>query len=443
MSAKKAQTPELTKGQKKKIVAILLIIWIVALPTLYYYLFLTGEQPQNQYKGWFVSIGDTATYEVFVNSNATMFTIADEIASKYHFSEILKHKDILGVSETTVRVTALNNLQNITKLAELILSFKGPAEVAQKLNNTWENKTKNVLPFFIPIGFWNELNVSFTKILPANSTVSYTHSWTNEYNYHFQYTMNDTKVYLFLSWGENDGILQAMTLNVTKHSTTDSISLILSGSSIARENTMENVIRNSIGIFLSFLVFLIVFGPPASIWVLVGSRTKYVTVEEKQTLAKKYADVFYTFDEIKRSVKIALTFVSFLSGLLGFVSFYYLTSILYLIEHKKQLSFFILSTISLPFVIAILIELYITMRFKDIDKKPELQSVIPFAAFFVGLGDSFLLLLSVYSLDFLSSVLAMGIVIIGEIFLLVRTVGWIDKRLDEIKQEIKSSLSIT
>ena len=252
------------------------------------------------------------------------------------------------------------------------------------------------------------------------------------------YTLNESKIDLFLSWEETDGVLQAMTLNVTTYDVIESISLILSGMSLARENDMNNMFNTSFRMLSEVLVIFFVFGPPVSIVVILGSPTKYSTDTEREILMKKYLDVLNQFDEIKRSVKTQLLLSSLFGGVMGFVSFHYL--ILTEVENQVQL----ISMIILPFVAAIFImiisEAHITMKFQDIDKKPNLLSMIPFIAFILGVGDYFMfLVMEASNLNQIGIILLFAICVaetVGLVYLFK-----VDKRLNKVKQDIESALN--
>lgn len=101
----------LTKRQKKKWIVILLVAWISSTAKIYYYLSIVSGHATNQeasYKGWYVNVGDTATYNILVNSNDIVVTIVDKIAAEYNFSEVSGHKGVSDALETTIKATKLS-----------------------------------------------------------------------------------------------------------------------------------------------------------------------------------------------------------------------------------------------------------------------------------------------------------------------------------------------
>ena len=444
MSYKKTGLPGLTRSQKKKIIVASIIFWLIGVPVIYYYVESLTVQARTQktnIKGWIIRTGDTATYEIYVNSNSTeTYTLCDKVADAYHFAYILKNKNTFGSSKTTIKVTNVYDTENITKIAELIISLKGPASISQKLGEIWERRINTILPFFVPVGYWDNLSTAFFAVLPVGSMVSHTHSWPMEHNFDIHYTENDTQVDLSLSWNENNGILDALTLNATKGSKLDSISFILSGDSIAHELEANNVSHSLEEDLLTSLLVIILVGPLITVLVVIGSKTNYKMPWEKQELVKRYKEILSEFDEIKRTLRVGIVLVSIVGWALGVLWTDYMIHYHITFENETWFYYLIIFSFNIPLGLGILTEGYFALNLRDIDKKPENQSILALLAFVFGILDYFVILItqSVADLQVTSLVTAGAIAI--ESMIVYKMVSLFMRNIEKTKEDIETKL---
>mgnify|MGYP000035219099 CR=1 FL=1 len=320
----------------KLILAITFIIWMLSIYSAVQFtneIIPSASNASENERKWVVQPGDIIEFEAFINSNSSAHTLVDKIVSEYKYKEC--EKDVWGNRIIRVRAKDAPTEINITLIAEQIINLSGPVQVEQEINEMWELKENITLPFFIPIGFWDNLSVEFKRILPADAIVEYTYSWVGEYEYTLRWNSSGFCYYVWHVWEEKDGVLQATVINVTSSDgKTDSFEIHLSSQKMSYENEETQINYAELqkaGTLLLMFIGIISF--PA-----VGGYTlrkiRELKKKEKEGTEiyyeNKYREISSTllrWDEIKRTYILLWFGVNIFSLILGFETFTFLINI--------------------------------------------------------------------------------------------------------------------
>lgn len=302
------------RSEKKKIliVLVLLALWFSSLYVTYS--LMEKTEREKELKGWIVRVGDSVKYEIHVNVNSSVHTFLDEVAAEYHFS--FYPENIFGLREFWIRITYIPEIDNFSKIVEAVNSFSGPVLIEQKIGDVWENKSKIILPFFVPVGYWHDLANIWRNLIDNGSLTYFEKRSVNEHIYKVYIVENNTvKSYKFC-WNGFNGVLSAIHLNVSKSGKKDSISLILSGQRLSYENSPLHVIKATFAEFLIMALIVGDIGPPILILHVIFKQEKG-REEEKMGIHETPSEI--------ESYMHAYVFIwlaaNLTSGVIGFLTF--------------------------------------------------------------------------------------------------------------------------
>lgn len=306
---------------------ILTITFIVFLLSLYTIQTTPFENSQRKTQGWIIKKGDTVSYESFVNSNASVRTVVDEILNVYEYNKC--ELDTWGYRNIKVRVEEVPTNLNITQIALEIISFSGPVKIKQYVGNAWKERTELILPFFVPIGFWDDLLNSFKKVV--NGIVSWSYSWVGEYTYTLSWVVNNSQYTLQYTWDEEYGVLQGAVINVTVNGETDSFEMHLNGQNLSAESFSLNELQ----IFLIKALLLVgFFSFPVAVGIFMGiqqnkKKKKEKQFEDEEYIRRNISEILRNWDEIKRNyilLWLGLNVAAFIIGFSSFIHLFYILS---------------------------------------------------------------------------------------------------------------------
>ena len=367
------------RSEKKKIliVLVLLALWFSSLYVTYS--LMEKTEREKELKGWIVRVGDSVKYEIHVNVNSSVHTFLDEIAAEYHFS--FYPENIFGLREFWIRITYIPEIDNFSKIVEAVNSFSGPVLIEQKIGDVWENKSKIILPFFVPVGYWHDLANIWRNLIDNGSLTYFEKRSVNEHIYKVYIVENNTVKSYEFCWNGFNGVLSAIHLNVSKSGERDSISLILSGQRLSYENSPLYVIRATFAEFLIMALIVGDIGPPIFILYVIFKQGKG-REEEKMGIHETPSEI-----EIE-SYMHAYVFIwlaaNLTSGVIGFLTF------------NCLIFFELFSFMKILFIMFIVIAMGAVVEFFEIrvmkirDEFFGVQIGICFVSFALGLFNAFM-----------------------------------------------------
>lgn len=307
----------------KKWKIALSVTFIISLLSVYALQVIQFESSHTLTKGWAVNEGDAISFEAFVNSNSPIRTIVDDILDTYEYEKC--EPDVWGYRNIKVAADETPTDLNITQVALEIVTFTGPVKIKQYIDGAWKERTGVILPFFVPVGFWDELLSSLRKVI--NGNVSRSYSWVGEYTYVLSWMDNITTYTLVYTWDEKFGTLQAAIINATVNGNTDSFEIHLNNQNLKAESLRMNDLQ--VGLVKLALISGI-FSFPATVIALLGIRhkeKKHAKKEktiDKEEISQKVYEILRNWDETKRNYILLWFGVNFLAFVIGFSSFLHL-----------------------------------------------------------------------------------------------------------------------
>jgi len=283
-------------GSNKNKILIVLVLLALWFSSLYItYSLMEETEREKEFKGWVVRVGDSVKYEIHVNVNGSVHTFLDEIAAEYHFS--FYSENIFGLREFWIRITYIPEIDNFSKIVEAINSFSGPVLIEQKIGDMWENKSKIILPFFVPVGYWHDLANIWRNLIDNGSLTYFEKRSVNEHIYKVYIVENNTVKSYEFCWNGFNGVLSAIHLNVSKSGKKDSISLILSGQRLSYENSPLYVIRATFAEFLIMALIVGDIGPPIFILYVIfkqgkGREEEKMGIHETPSEIESYMNIY-------------------------------------------------------------------------------------------------------------------------------------------------------
>ncbi len=412
--------------RRKLILVISFVIWVVSIYSMVQFsneiMQIVNGQAENEQK-WMVQPGDIIGFETFINSNNTSNSIVDKIISEYKYDEC--EKDVWGDTIIRVRAKSIPTEINITKIAEQIINLSGPVQVEQEINRKWE--LKNItLPFFIPIGFWDNLTNEFKKILPAGAIVNSSYSWVDEYSYTIQWTSGNFSYYVWNVWEKKDGVLQATIMNVTdSNGNTDSLEMRLCILKMKYE--YDNLFATLQKIGLESLLFIGFVSFP----VACGYMLRKVIEEKKKEKEEKLGMNLERKEEISLVLEkwndIANRYVliwfgfNIVSFVLGLETFTYLINIADVLTSKSTIYAIIFISAMLSGIFAIILYLYMARFNKYINKEKTYEyasEITPVISFMLGFASIVFggIIGSIYTIPTIAGKMIMSILFISLVF---------------------------
>ena len=125
------------------------------------------------------------------------------------------------------------------------MNFTGVVQVEQQFDQDWILRNSS-LPFFLPTGYWEEIDETLTQTTGINLVSE----WWGEMT--FSRSFNSAEfgsLGYFMAWERDDGVLQGMAINATSNNGWDFIRLALSSQTLAYETDinyyLESINRNA------------------------------------------------------------------------------------------------------------------------------------------------------------------------------------------------------
>ena len=225
----------------KKIITIVLIVIASVSFSLYAML------PSVEYEGWLIRQNDEIRYSVTAEINAGDTFVVD-ILNDYEISE-----------ESSFWIRAVENptIINITGICENLLKFTGVVQVEQQFGEDWILRNSS-LPFFLPIGYWEEID----ETLDQATSINLVREWWGEMTFSRSFvSVEFGSLGYFMAWERDDGVLQGMAINATSNNGWDFIRLALSGQRLAYEMDINYLLESfSRNAFRNFFI-IGTFGP--------------------------------------------------------------------------------------------------------------------------------------------------------------------------------------
>ena len=220
----------------KKVITIILIIIAGVSFSLY------ATLPSVEYEGWLIRQNDEIQYSVTAEVNAGDTFVVD----------ILNDYGITSGSSFKIRAAETPSIINISGICENLLKFSGVVQVEQQYGEDWILRNSS-LPFFLPIGYWEEID----ETLNQATSINLVWEWYGEVTFSRSYVSAEFgSLGYFMAWERDDGVLQGMAINATSYNGWDFIRLSLSSQELAYEMDidylMESFSRNA---FRNFLMF--------------------------------------------------------------------------------------------------------------------------------------------------------------------------------------------
>ena len=162
------------------------------------------------------------------------------------------------------------NIDNLTALILGIISFNPPISVARLLNGKEIIINSTVLPFAIPIGYWDDFlrcgKICYLGMLILNTNKDL----TDEHYFNMTLPYSNGTLNLWMVWDGQRGTLEAMIIKVVINDFVDLLDIRLSGLKLSRENAGENFIKIMLGMASAF-IFIIALVVIASSIIPFGS----------------------------------------------------------------------------------------------------------------------------------------------------------------------------
>ena len=224
--------------------------------------FSTNSTEVEQYE-WKVLPGSSLEFEVSQDLNSSLNTIADKIAYEYNFDNL--SKNFKGNDAFSIKAVNFTLKYNITDIVKDILNFSGPIEVEKYINDSWISIERYILPFFIPIEHWNDIDDLIPTFLPDSAIYDFENNRLfDEYKYIISWFDEETSLLndLWFQWRGNNGVLSGFGISVSNSSESssdhDSFSIKISSTYIPDTNTPEKPtsLLYPIIIFIAFFIVL-------------------------------------------------------------------------------------------------------------------------------------------------------------------------------------------
>lgn len=200
---------------KKAVTLVMIAICIVSFSL---YLILPNDA---EYEGWLIKQDDEVQYSVTAEIHAGNTFVVD----------ILDEYGVVSGSIFKIRPSEIPSTINISGICENLLEFIGKVPVEQQLGQDWVLRNSS-LPFFLPTGYWDEIDEALNQIAGMNLK----DEWWGDMT--ITTSINSTEfgvLEYFLAWERQNGVLQGMTINATSQDGWDFIRLSLSRQQLAYE----------------------------------------------------------------------------------------------------------------------------------------------------------------------------------------------------------------
>ncbi|MGY5859132.1 MAG: hypothetical protein RTU63_07170 [Candidatus Thorarchaeota archaeon] len=199
----------------KKVITIILIIIAGVSFSLY------ATLPSAEYEGWLIRQNDEIQYSVTAEVNAGDTFVVD----------ILNDYGITSGSSFKIRAAETPSTINISGICENLLKFTGVVQVEQQYGQDWILRNSS-LPFFLPSGYWVEINETLDQV----TSINLVQEWWGELTFSRSYISAEFgSLGYFMAWERDDGVLQGMAINATSNNGWDFIRLALSSQRLAYE----------------------------------------------------------------------------------------------------------------------------------------------------------------------------------------------------------------
>lgn len=226
----------------------------------------TPELPED----WNLPLETELSYHIdFDNRGVT--TILDQMSDQYQFANA--EPDFFGDPELHFKLTTVDTSCNLSDFVSSFLDLTAPFEMEQYLDEEWMLQTTYILPLFVPVNHWTDLEDEFAA---QTDQVSFEDSFTGEYIYEVTWIANVTQYKFEFVWQDTDGSLQAVNYEILKNGQYDRVHLALSG--ITKPNKSSSISN-----------MVLYYGIPMFILGVVGIYVKYKVRKAKQ--AKLNANV--------------------------------------------------------------------------------------------------------------------------------------------------------
>ncbi|MGY5879275.1 MAG: hypothetical protein RTV31_03445 [Candidatus Thorarchaeota archaeon] len=196
--------------------AVTLVLGVIAIVSFVAYVILP---PIDEYEGWFIRQYDEVQYSVTAEINKGDTYVVD----------ILDEYGITSGSYFKIRPTETPSATNTTEICENLLAFKGIIPIEQQQGQDWVLRNSS-LPFFLPTGYWDEINETVNHAIGINLVFEWWGDMT------ITTSINSTEfgtLEYMLAWERLNGVLQGMTINATSQNGWDFIRLSLSSQRFA------------------------------------------------------------------------------------------------------------------------------------------------------------------------------------------------------------------
>ncbi|NHJ13659.1 MAG: hypothetical protein EAX95_08280 [Candidatus Thorarchaeota archaeon] len=228
--------------QAKSKKALTLLLASVAIICCWAYF---GLPAPTTYQGWMVRQYDEVQYNVESRINA----------GNTFVTEFLSHYGIESKTTLKIRVGETPSTTNITSIAEGIYTFTGMVAVERQVGQDWV-PLESSLPFFLPVGYWSEIETGLNEFAPLNLK----EEWWGEMTLAGSVS-SEPNLEFFMAWEFRDGVLQGLTFNATSSNRWDFVRLALSSQKLAYETNIDYIVQTMGGNAPRVLFMLGFLGP--------------------------------------------------------------------------------------------------------------------------------------------------------------------------------------
>lgn len=181
----------------------------------------SSEQNIEEYQ-WIVKPDSALEFEVSIESNSTINTTVDDIIQEYNLLNLTQN--LRGNKAFEIIASNITYKYDLMEIAQDILNFTGPIIVERLIENISVPIQRYTLPFFVPIGHWNDLKDIFFELLPDATLIDYQYfTFIDEHKYSMNWYDNDTgftNEYWF-QWRGNNGVLSGFGISISTGSDAD------------------------------------------------------------------------------------------------------------------------------------------------------------------------------------------------------------------------------
>lgn len=208
-----------------------LVLFIVLMSFFCYTSAETGDNIINL-SDWGSNPGITLGYSVSIEKNEINSTLLNNLAETYHFNDL--DTNFFGEPQVFLQVDRIPKNTTLEEIAAGIIEFSGPLQISQWLNEKSINVTipNFILPVLVPINLWGNLTYAIQHVPNVLEVDQSSSSFIGEYTYtiHSAQMVEGyiTHYYFIPTWQDNDGVLQAITIEIQRNNQVDRVHFILS-----------------------------------------------------------------------------------------------------------------------------------------------------------------------------------------------------------------------